>query len=108
MPVCPAGLLVFRHPARASLELIEINATSPLAFRVTGVRRLPIATIGLMVFLAILGLFLILEHPDHLLNWLPFLIILLCPLMHMFMHRRHGGHGSSAAGSEQARRSRHF
>lgn len=36
---------------------------------------LPVATIVLMVFFAILGLFLILEHPDHLLSWLPFLII---------------------------------
>jgi hypothetical protein len=24
----------------------------------------------------------------------PFLILLLCPLMHLFMHRAHGGHGS--------------
>jgi hypothetical protein len=28
-----------------------------------------------------------------LLSALPFLILLLCPLMHVFMHRGHGGHG---------------
>jgi len=34
--------------------------------------------------------FLIVEHRQHLFEYLPFLIILLCPLMHVFMH---GGHG---------------
>ncbi len=26
-------------------------------------------------------------------SYLPYLILLLCPLMHVFMHRGHGGHG---------------
>lgn len=64
-------------------------------------RRAPVATIVLVVFLASLGLFLVLEHPGHLTSWLPFLIILLCPLMHFFMHRRHGGHGNSASARER-------
>lgn len=51
----------------------------------------------LMVLFAILGVFLVVGHPDHLLSWLPFLIILLCPLMHVFMHRGHSGQGASAA-----------
>jgi len=34
--------------------------------------------------------FLLVEHRQHLFEYLPFLIILLCPLMHVFMH---GGHG---------------
>jgi hypothetical protein len=29
----------------------------------------------------------------------PFLILLLCPLMHLFMHRNHGGHGGHGSGS---------
>ncbi|WP_409525613.1 DUF2933 domain-containing protein [Nitrincola sp. MINF-07-Sa-05] len=37
--------------------------------------------------------FLFVEHGAHLLPYLPFLIILLCPLMHIFMHKGHGGHG---------------
>ena len=71
-------------------------------------RRSSIAAAVLLVLLAV-GLMLILLRPELPIGWLPLLIILLCPLMHMFMHRRHGGHGSSAtAGDEQAQRSRHF
>ncbi|MDM8349677.1 DUF2933 domain-containing protein [Pseudomonas sp. sp1636] len=49
--------------------------------------------------LAALGLigavsyFLLMEHRQHVFAFLPFLIILLCPLMHIFMHGGHGGHG---------------
>jgi hypothetical protein len=34
------------------------------------------------------------EHRIHLLGAIPYLILLACPLMHLFMHRghRHGGH----------------
>lgn len=64
-------------------------------------RRLSMATIVLVAFLAIFGVFLILEHPDHLLSWLPFLIILLCPAMHIFMHRGHAGRGESAVPRER-------
>ncbi len=72
-------------------------------------RRLSIANIVLMGFLAIAGFFLILEHRAHLLGWLPFLIILLCPLMHIFMHRSHGGHGgvAEAPQGERPRRPHH-
>jgi len=37
--------------------------------------------------------YLIVEHRPHLLGWIPYLIILACPLMHLFMHRGHSGHG---------------
>ena len=39
--------------------------------------------------------FLFVEHGAHTLPYLPFLIILMCPLMHLFMHKGHGtqGHG---------------
>jgi len=40
------------------------------------------------------GYFLWTEHQAHLLGALPYLILLLCPLMHIFMHRGHGGHGN--------------
>lgn len=70
-------------------------------------RRFPVASIVLVGFLAIAGFFLILEHRAHLLGWFPFLIILLCPLMHIFMHRGHGGHGAApeTPESEPAQRS---
>jgi hypothetical protein len=29
----------------------------------------------------------------------PFLVMLLCPLMHVFMHRGHGGHGGHGGGA---------
>jgi hypothetical protein len=32
------------------------------------------------------------EHRQHLFDYLPFLILLLCPVMHMFMHGGHGDH----------------
>lgn len=40
--------------------------------------------------------YLIVEHRPHLFGWLPYLIILACPLMHLFMHHRHhhGGHSA--------------
>ena len=33
--------------------------------------------------------FLLVEHGSHLLPYLPYLILLLCPLMHVFMHKGH-------------------
>jgi hypothetical protein len=33
--------------------------------------------------------YLMVEHRPHLFGWLPYLIILACPLMHFFMHRKH-------------------
>lgn len=36
--------------------------------------------------------FLLVEHGAHTLPYLPFLIILMCPLMHLFMHKGHGSH----------------
>lgn len=46
--------------------------------------------------LAALGLigaasyFLLMEHSEHVWQYLPFLILLACPFMHMFMHKDHG------------------
>jgi len=33
------------------------------------------------------------RHNAHLVQLLPFLILLACPLMHLFGHGGHGGHG---------------
>jgi hypothetical protein len=52
-----------------------------------------------IVFIALLaigGFYLVAEHRAHLipyLGYLPFLLILACPLMHGFMHSRHEKHG---------------
>lgn len=43
--------------------------------------------------------FLFVEHGAHVFPFLPYLIILLCPLMHLFMHKGHGhGHGDGESG----------
>lgn len=48
-------------------------------------------------FLALAAFYLVAEHRAHLLGVLPWLLLLACPLMHLFMHRGHrhhgGGHG---------------
>ena len=51
-------------------------------------------SIGLLVLGAIALYFLLTEHRAHFFFALPFLLLLACPLMHIFMHRGHGGHGS--------------
>ena len=51
--------------------------------------------IGLLMLglLAIGGIFLIVEHLPHVAYGLPYVLLLLCPLIHLFMHRGHGvGH----------------
>ena len=49
--------------------------------------------LALCGFLLIAGFFLITEHGAHLFGALPFLLLLLCPVLHFFHHRRRGGHG---------------
>lgn len=50
----------------------------------------------LLGFLAIAGFFLVTEHRAHLFGALPYLLVLACPLMHLFMHgsQGHGGHSA--------------
>jgi hypothetical protein len=57
--------------------------------------------VGLLVFGAAATYFLLSEHRAHFLGVLPFLFLLACPLMHVFMHHGHGGHSrhSSQTGS---------
>lgn len=48
------------------------------------------ARLAFLAFIAAGGYFLWTEHRAHLLGALPYLLLLLCPLMHIFMHRGHG------------------
>jgi hypothetical protein len=40
-------------------------------------------------FLGVAGFYLVTEHTAHLFGILPFLLILSCPLMHLFHHHKH-------------------
>lgn len=60
------------------------------------------ANIALVVFLAIALFFLFAEHRAHLsglLTYVPYLLLLACPLMHLFMHGGHE-HGDHAPGEK--------
>ena len=47
----------------------------------------------LIAFLLIAGFYLVTEHTAHVFGVLPYGILLLCPILHLFMHGGHGGHG---------------
>jgi Protein of unknown function (DUF2933) len=53
--------------------------------------------VGLLVMGAIAAYFLLSEHRAHFVGALPLLLLLSCPLMHVFMHHGHGGHGDGHA-----------
>ena len=58
-------------------------------------------SIGLIVFGAIAAYFLLSEHRAHFFGALPFLLLLACPLMHIFMHHGHGGQGHNHDDQQQ-------
>lgn len=57
----------------------------------TGMR----ARLFLYGFLIIVGVFLLTEHWVHVWPFLPYLLFLACPVMHLFHHHGHGGHGKT-------------
>ncbi|WP_350029175.1 DUF2933 domain-containing protein [Caballeronia sp. AZ10_KS36] len=61
----------------------------------------------MLVFTAIAGFLLFSEHRAHLLGVLPYLLLLSCPLMHLFMHRGHGhGHAHGRAHDDSSSKQR--
>jgi hypothetical protein len=60
--------------------------------------------LALLAFLAIAGFFLLTEHRAHFFGALPFLLLLLCPLLHIFHHGAHGsGHADHHAEGQSAK-----
>ena len=59
-------------------------------------------SIGLIVLGAIALYFLLTEHRAHFFFALPFLFLLACPLMHVFMHHGHGAHGGHGGAGEDS------
>lgn len=51
--------------------------------------------IGWFVFAAVAGFYLWTEHRAHLLGALPFLLLLACPLIHLFVHHGHARGGKT-------------
>jgi hypothetical protein len=66
--------------------------------------RTPFGTV-LCGFLVVAAFFLLTEHTAHVFGVLPYLFVLACPLMHLFMHHGHHGghHGSRAATTTEPR-----
>jgi uncharacterized membrane protein len=52
--------------------------------------------VGLVIIaiLAALSFYLYTRHRSHLFAILTYLLLFACPLFHLFMHGRHGGHSS--------------
>lgn len=70
------------------------NEEAPLEPHRTGIAA---GRIALAVFLGIALFFLITEHRAHLYGALPYLLLLACPLMHLFHRHGRGGHHRSTA-----------
>jgi len=54
--------------------------------------------LALMIFLAIAAFYLVTEHTAHAFGVLPYLLLLLCPLLHFFLHRGHDGRDGDHGG----------
>ncbi|MFZ5481148.1 MAG: DUF2933 domain-containing protein [Myxococcota bacterium] len=63
-------------------------------------RRLP--SVCAAIFVGVVAFYLLTEHTQHTLGALPYLLFLLCPLMHLFMHRGHGSGGKPDEGGPHA------
>ena len=65
--------------------------------------REPVWRTPLGVFMVVAGLvglyYLLTEHLTHLTQAIPYLLLLACPLMHLFGHR-HGGHHRQGRGAD--------
>lgn len=61
------------------------------------------AGLTLFVALSAAAFYLLAEHTAHVFRFLPYLFVLACPLMHVFMHH---GHGHQHRDSQDQPRSR--
>jgi hypothetical protein len=65
------------------------------------IQRSKYVKIGFFIFIAY---FLWMEHRAHVIEYLPFIILAACPLMHFFMHKGHG-HQDSQGGDKNGKES---
>jgi len=59
--------------------------------------------LAFLAFVAAGGYFLWAEHQAHLRAAFPYLLVLLCPLMHLFMHHGHSGHHTGDQGHDHGK-----
>jgi hypothetical protein len=46
------------------------------------------------LFISVLGVYLVITHTGHVLTVLPYILLIACPLLHLFGHaHEHGGDG---------------
>jgi Flp pilus assembly protein TadB len=78
-------------------EQMDHTQHTPGGFR--GLMRSPAGTV-ILALLSAAVIYALVAHTAHTFALLPYAFILLCPLMHLFMHRGHGGHGSGGDDQE--------
>ena len=54
--------------------------------------------LGVCLFTAVALFFLWEEHQAHIMGALPYVLLMLCPAMHLLMHRGHGHRGHRSGG----------
>lgn len=59
-----------------------------------------ISKLAALCFVAVVAFYLVTEHLQHSLGALPYVLLLLCPFMHFFMHRGHH-HGPPSPPSQE-------
>ncbi|MEE4377143.1 MAG: DUF2933 domain-containing protein [Candidatus Competibacteraceae bacterium] len=76
-------------------KIADINTpheTTPTEHESHGQKRGLSSTNWVLIgFLLIFGYFLFMEHRAHVWEYLPWILLIACPLMHFFMHGKHGG-----------------
>jgi hypothetical protein len=82
-------------------EEIMMNAREPSTIRNPEARHWVVQPwVVACIMLALIVLFFVLrEHWDHVAGKWPYLLLLACPFMHLFMHGGHGHAGHHDAGS---------
>ncbi|TAJ71759.1 MAG: DUF2933 domain-containing protein [Phenylobacterium sp.] len=82
-----------RAPAGAETDGLGTARRPKTRALVTG---LVVAAFGAGLVFLLLG-----EHRVHVLGWAPYLLLLLCPLLHLGMHGAHGAHHGDPEAREE-------
>ena len=81
-----------RHASRAPDGHVAVGHRHVVQREAERPRRAPWTSVAIVVLVGSAAFLLLGEHRAHALGALPWLILLACPLIHLLMHRHHGGH----------------